>query len=67
VLDREVELLFPDVLPELLPPLDFPEEDEPEELWLVDPCFSFFSFSWAKAPATTASSNMAIATHTLPR
>ena len=65
--DREVELLFPDDLPELLPPLDFPEEDEPDELWLVDPCFSFLSFSCAKAPATRASSNTAIATHTLPR
>lgn len=64
--DRELVLLVPDVLPVLLPPLDFPDEEDDEAGGEELPLF-FFSFSWAKTPATRASNNTAKAMLTVPR
>jgi hypothetical protein len=65
VFDRELLLLFPEVLPVLLPPLDLPDEDD--EAAGGEPFLSFLSFSWAKTPATRASNNTANAMLRLPR
>jgi hypothetical protein len=66
VFDRELLLLLPDVLPVLLPPLDLEDEEDDEAGGEELPLF-FFSFSWAKTPATRASNNTANAMLTLAR